>query len=98
MIVGRGYSAGRTAYDARRRRHPLDAHGQLFKDVVQRDPCAYCGAPPGPDMAADHIVSLRDGGDNVWENLTAACRPCNASKRDRKLLGWMLDRLEPACR
>jgi len=43
-------------------------------------------------MAADHIVSLEDGGDNVWENLTAACRPCNASKRNRKLLVWMLDR------
>lgn len=46
-------------------------------------------------MAADHIDGLGAGGDNIWENLTAACRPCNASKGNRKLLRWMLDRQEP---
>ena len=31
----------------------------------------------------DHVMPRSRGGMNVWENVTAACRPCNLRKRDR---------------
>lgn len=42
--------------------------------------CQYCG-----DRAdsIDHVVPRSRGGPHDWENLAAACRPCNMSKRDR---------------
>ena len=42
--------------------------------------CQYCG-----DMAdsIDHIMPRSRGGQHIWENVAAACRPCNLRKRDR---------------
>ena len=42
--------------------------------------CQYCG-----DRAdsIDHVMPRSRGGSHVWENLAAACRPCNSRKRDR---------------
>lgn len=87
----RGYARSRQDYDRRRRRFPLDELGKLYKQVVQRDPCAGCGRV-GADTAADHIVALELGGENVWENLTALCRRCNASKKNKPLLLWLAER------
>ena len=41
--------------------------------------CGYCG---GHADSIDHVVPRSRGGKNVWENVIAACRPCNL--RDRK--------------
>jgi 5-methylcytosine-specific restriction endonuclease McrA len=42
--------------------------------------CQYCG-----DRAdsIDHVMPRSRGGQHTWENVAAACRPCNLSKRDR---------------
>ncbi|MEL6891762.1 MAG: HNH endonuclease [Actinomycetota bacterium] len=42
--------------------------------------CQYCG-----DRAdsIDHVMPRSRGGPHVWENVVAACRPCNLGKRDR---------------
>jgi hypothetical protein len=48
--------------------------------------CAYCGAQG--QLTIDHVVPLSRGGDNNQENLAAACRPCNASKKDRTPAEW----------
>lgn len=42
--------------------------------------CQYCG-----DRAdsIDHVQPRSRGGQHVWENVAAACRPCNLTKRDR---------------
>ncbi|NQY57114.1 MAG: HNH endonuclease [Ilumatobacteraceae bacterium] len=42
--------------------------------------CQYCG-----DRAdsIDHVMPRSRGGDHTWENVAAACRPCNLTKRDR---------------
>jgi 5-methylcytosine-specific restriction endonuclease McrA len=42
--------------------------------------CQYCG-----DRAdsIDHVVPRSKGGPHTWENVAAACRPCNLTKRDR---------------
>ena len=42
--------------------------------------CGYCGAPAD---SIDHVMPRSRGGKNVWENVIAACRPCNLHKRDR---------------
>lgn len=42
--------------------------------------CGYCGARAD---SIDHVVPRSRGGKNVWENVIAACRPCNLRKRDR---------------
>jgi 5-methylcytosine-specific restriction endonuclease McrA len=43
-------------------------------------------------VTLDHIVPLAAGGEHVPENLAVACRPCNASKKDRALLLFLLER------
>lgn len=45
-----------------------------------RDACQYCG-----DRAEtmDHVVPRSRGGLHTWDNVVAACRRCNAKKRDR---------------
>lgn len=42
--------------------------------------CQYCGSTA---ENIDHVVPRSRGGEHVWENVVAACRPCNARKEDR---------------
>lgn len=42
--------------------------------------CQYCG---GAADSIDHIVPRSRGGGHSWDNVAAACRSCNLSKRDR---------------
>ena len=44
--------------------------------------CQYCGANA---ENIDHVVPRSRGGEHVWENVVAACRPCNTRKEDRLL-------------
>jgi len=43
--------------------------------------CQYCGKPhKTQELTFDHVIPrARDGGTN-WENIVAACRPCNTFK------------------
>ena len=46
--------------------------------------CLYCGEMLSASLLTrDHIVPLSRGGRDVWENVLAACRPCNQRKDDR---------------
>ena len=49
--------------------------------------CTYCGATD-VILEMDHIIPKSKGGDNSPENLTPACRPCNASKGSLSLAEW----------
>lgn len=42
--------------------------------------CQYCGTAAD---SIDHVLPRSRGGEHVWENVAAACRPCNLRKRDR---------------
>lgn len=42
--------------------------------------CQYCGNTAD---SIDHVMPRSRGGPHSWENVAAACRPCNLSKRDR---------------
>lgn len=44
--------------------------------------CQYCGRRA---ESIDHVVPRSKGGRHEWENVVAACRRCNAVKRDRLL-------------
>ena len=44
--------------------------------------CQYCGAAA---ENIDHVVPRSRGGTHTWDNVVAACRPCNTRKEDRFL-------------
>jgi 5-methylcytosine-specific restriction endonuclease McrA len=44
--------------------------------------CQYCNAPA---ENIDHVIPRSKGGPHTWENVVAACRPCNARKQDHFL-------------
>jgi 5-methylcytosine-specific restriction endonuclease McrA len=46
--------------------------------------CAYCGTNSGR-LTLDHVVPRSRGGESIWENVVAACAPCNLRKGDRLL-------------
>ena len=48
--------------------------------------CQYCGDPfPTHDLTFDHVVPRARGGVTSWENVVAACSPCNLRKGSRPL-------------
>lgn len=54
------------------------------RNILKRDnhKCGYCGRADLP-LTIDHIIPKSKGGDDSWENLVAACLPCNNKKGDR---------------
>ncbi|MGH9283763.1 MAG: HNH endonuclease [Acidimicrobiales bacterium] len=54
--------------------------------------CQYCGAAA---ENIDHVVPRSKGGTHTWENVVAACRPCNIRKEDRLLADTTLTLLRP---
>jgi len=61
------------------RRSPLNRRAVFARDHSR---CQYCGSAA---ESIDHVVPRSRGGAHVWENVVAACRPCNMRKRDRLL-------------
>ncbi len=51
------------------------------KEIFLRDGyiCQYCGARSG-SLTIDHVVPRSRGGLHVWDNVVAACQPCNHRK------------------
>ena len=45
--------------------------------------CQYCGARG--DLTFDHVVPRASGGVTSWENVVAACSPCNLKKGSKSL-------------
>lgn len=62
-----------------RRRAALNRRSVFARDGNQ---CQYCA---GPAESIDHVIPRSKGGEHAWENVVAACRPCNVRKRDRLL-------------
>ncbi len=53
--------------------------------------CAYCYCDISPETATlDHVVPIAKGGADDWENIVAACEPCNYKKKAEIPLGVML--------
>ena len=62
-----------------RRRSALNRRAVFARDGSM---CQYCGSAA---ESIDHVVPRARGGTHTWENVVAACRPCNVRKRDRLL-------------
>ena len=46
--------------------------------------CQYCGAPgTAQDLTFDHVIPRSRGGRTTWQNIVAACGPCNLRKGGR---------------
>lgn len=56
--------------------------------------CQYCNS--GDDLTFDHVIPRNKGGLTTWENVTAACAPCNLRKGGRlPLEAHMVPRQKP---
>jgi 5-methylcytosine-specific restriction endonuclease McrA len=62
-----------------RRRAALNRRAVFARDHHR---CQYCSARA---ESIDHVVPRSRGGPHAWDNVVAACRRCNAGKRDRLL-------------
>jgi 5-methylcytosine-specific restriction endonuclease McrA len=53
------------------------------KNIMRRDGnrCQYCGSHDR--LTIDHVLPKSRGGREIWENLVAACVPCNNGKGNR---------------
>ena len=56
--------------------HPAFTRFNVF--LRDRFVCQYCGSPD--DLTFDHIIPRSKGGQTTWENVVAACSPCNLRK------------------
>lgn len=58
--------------------------------------CQYCGATG--EMTFDHVIPRARGGRTTWENVVAACGPCNLKKGSKTLKQVGMNLRKPACR
>jgi 5-methylcytosine-specific restriction endonuclease McrA len=67
-------------------RIPRDVHRRKItrKAVLARDAwtCQYCGHQAN-GLTVDHVIPRSRGGESDWENIVAACAPCNRRKGNR---------------
>lgn len=56
--------------------------------------CQYCGAKG--DLTFDHVIPRSRGGITSWENVVAACSPCNLRKGSKTLKQSGLSLRRPA--
>lgn len=60
-----------------RARASLSRRAVFVRDHFQ---CQYCGSPA---ENVDHVVPRSRGGLHTWDNVVAACKPCNTRKENR---------------
>jgi len=65
-------------------RVPHDTHRRKItrRAVFARDgwTCQYCGSRS--NLTVDHVIPRSKGGSSEWDNIVAACAPCNRRKGD----------------
>ena len=66
----------------RRRGRPRFSKTNLYiRDLYT---CQYCNTPYiRKELTMDHVLPLSRGGKTTWENMVAACGPCNTMKGNK---------------
>jgi 5-methylcytosine-specific restriction endonuclease McrA len=60
---------------------PLSRRTLMLRDGYT---CQYCNTQPGREnLTIDHVIPRSRGGRTEWENVVAACGPCNRRKGNR---------------
>ena len=60
---------------------PLSRRTLLLRDSYM---CQYCSVQPGREyLTIDHVIPRSRGGRTEWENVVAACGPCNRRKGNK---------------
>lgn len=60
---------------------PLSRRTVLARDLYT---CQYCGQQSGrTELTVDHVMPRSRGGLTSWDNVVAACGPCNRRKGNR---------------
>ena len=79
----------RRARDRKRKAMLPPNWGSMTAYVFKRDcyTCVYCGDEPEA-LHCDHIIPLSRGGLNEFDNLAAACPPCNLDKGSKLFPEW----------
>ncbi|WP_350335469.1 HNH endonuclease [Coralliovum pocilloporae] len=67
--------------------HPAFTRFNVF--LRDRFECQYCGSPH--DLTFDHVIPRSKGGQTTWDNVVAACSPCNLRKgnKDPHVIGMV---------
>ncbi|HYN65652.1 MAG TPA: HNH endonuclease [Ornithinibacter sp.] len=66
-----------------------DLTGEQWADLVRAwAGCAYCGASDCP-LQRDCVLPISRGGRYTLLNVVPACGPCNASKCNDEVTGWL---------
>ncbi len=84
-IVGGALRVPRVLHLVRYDRAPRLTIRLTRRNLMLRDDhqCQYClKRPPLRELNIDHVQPRSRGGQDTWENLVIACRPCNLKK------GW----------
>lgn len=68
-------------YVSRPDRVPFTRMNLFLRDDFR---CQYCGRQHHPeDLTFDHVIPRMEGGLTNWDNIVAACVPCNSRKGHR---------------
>ena len=68
------------------------------KNIILRDEnqCQYCRERfKEADLTIDHVIPRSKGGKNQWDNVVAACKPCNQKKGSHMLENSSVSLLRP---
>ncbi|NOX72130.1 MAG: HNH endonuclease [Alphaproteobacteria bacterium] len=78
--------------------HPAKTTAFTRFNLFLRDEftCQYCGSRG--DMTFDHVIPRARGGKTIWENVVAACGPCNLRKGSKLLAQTSMHLRRAPCR
>lgn len=59
--------------------------------ILSCERCAYCGEhTPENKRTQDHVIPMKEGGGNTFENVVMACATCNSAKHDKPVYDFIM--------